>query len=300
MPCLASVIIPISPAHYAVSEEAIASAHQQTVGVEVIPIYDTQERGAAWARNEGARQANGLFIVFLDADDLLHPDFIARTISAWIERGGGRQYVYTDWTLPNGKIRYADEGFNIFRQGMAHIVTTLLPKSAWSYVCGFDESIRGGEDEDFYCRLHVAGMCAIRDAAPLVDYRLHLGSSITNSLTSSTYEQNIRRINETIYAKYRVYEDIASMCNCGSAPAPQGLIANEPFEGAILAKALYPPRTEVGVRTGIKYPRVGHGQTLYVHRADYEAKTALWRPIEAPVDVVPDVENVVQLMQQIA
>lgn len=300
MTCLASVIIPIAPAHYALSEDAITSARQQTVGCEVIPVYDTQERGASWARNEGARQANGLFVVFLDADDLLQPQFIERTVSAWIGWGGGRQYVYTDWSLPNGRIRYAPQGFNIFRDGMAHINTTLLPKSAWEQVGGYDENIRGGEDEDFYCRLTVAGMCGIRDASALVVYRLNYGGSITNSLNNPYYEQNIRHVNETIYARFRIYEDIADMCNCGSPAAPQGLVMNEQFDGAILVKAVYPPRHEVGVKTGIKYPRVGLGATLFVHRDDYAAKPQLWTPIEPPVDVVPDVETVVQLMLESA
>lgn len=300
MTCLASIIIPISPAHYALSEDAISSAHLQTVGCEVIPVYDTQERGAAWARNEGARQANGLFVVFLDADDLLHTHFIERTVSAWIGRGGGRQYVYTDWNLPNGHIRYAPEGFNVFRDGMAHINTTLLPTSAWAYVGGYDESIRGGEDEDFYCRLTVAGMCGIRDASPLVNYRLNYGGSITNSLNNPYYEQNIRHVNETIYARYKIYEDLAAMCNCGSPEPPKGLIANEPFEGSMMVKAIYPPRHEVGVKTGIKYPRVGLGATLFVHRDDYAAKPQLWKPIEPPVDVVPDIDSVVQLMLESA
>ena len=73
-------------------------------------IVRTSNRGLALARNYGLDQANGKYISFLDADDVLEPAFLARTVSVldrdkdvafascWLTAFGARSF---DWTPAN-------------------------------------------------------------------------------------------------------------------------------------------------------------------------------------------------------
>jgi glycosyltransferase involved in cell wall biosynthesis len=49
-------------------QRCLAALEKQTVPVEIVVVEDTEGRGPAWARNEGARRANGEVICFTDDD----------------------------------------------------------------------------------------------------------------------------------------------------------------------------------------------------------------------------------------
>src|SRR5690606_6765712 len=83
MTFLASIIIPCGPDHLHLLPRAVASAEAQTVACEVIPVIDHDRRGPGWARNRGAEQASGLFLVFLDADDELEASFVQTLARAY-------------------------------------------------------------------------------------------------------------------------------------------------------------------------------------------------------------------------
>jgi glycosyltransferase involved in cell wall biosynthesis len=47
-----------------------------------IKIINTENKGVGAARNKGAEEATGDYIAFLDADDLIHPDYYSKAIRA--------------------------------------------------------------------------------------------------------------------------------------------------------------------------------------------------------------------------
>src|SRR5690606_18255985 len=51
-----------------------------------------------------------------------------------------------------------------------HCITTLLPTDWARRVDGFDETLAGGEDTDFYLKLTTAGFCGKRLPEPLFHY----------------------------------------------------------------------------------------------------------------------------------
>ena len=63
-------------------------------GTQVTPVFGPN-RGAAGARNAGLAVAQGEFILYLDADDLLLPGTVAARVQALVSSGA--DVAYTDW-----------------------------------------------------------------------------------------------------------------------------------------------------------------------------------------------------------
>jgi glycosyltransferase involved in cell wall biosynthesis len=78
-----SVIIRYSPAHTPAEmlEETKRSVKKQAVPTDIIVIEDTEQRGPAWARNQGIEKADSRFIAFVDADDKWKPDKLERQLN---------------------------------------------------------------------------------------------------------------------------------------------------------------------------------------------------------------------------
>lgn len=292
-----SIIIPVGPYHRDICHRAYESAKEQTLPCDVLVSFDHDKRGAAWARNQGAAQARTPFLTFLDADDELEPTFVERTLRRWLELGANAYYIYSDWRLPDGRCRYAEESFDIFSMGMAHIITTLLPRAAFNAVGGFDERIGGAgeEDQDLYARLHIAGMCHARVAEPLVEYHRDLGRSATND-NNPDYAASVAAIEQRFKQKFSRYRGINMAGCCGDVVQPQGQVPlNEPFEGSVLAFAMYQPMRLTGPASGIGYKRAGLGQQMYVHKDDLAARPDLWQPVPTVEALVPPKPDVLKL-----
>jgi len=142
--------------------------------------------GAASARNAAARLASGDFIVVLDADDVWLPERLERlgdlaaarpdldvlTTDAWFEVGGhraGRFYA------PPRSFPIVDQTAEILRRNfvMGHAA---VRRRSWWRVGGLDETVRIGEDWDFWLRLLFAGAQVGCVDEPLAVYRIHAGS----------------------------------------------------------------------------------------------------------------------------
>lgn len=283
----ADIIIPVGPYHQELAREAVNSARAQTIPCNVIRIDDTEGRGAAWARNAGALRGRSPFLVFLDADDILHPQFVEHTLNAY----RARSYVFTDWRTYDDRVRYAVDTTNFFKVGMYHIITTLLPRSAFEAVGGFQEGLPALEDEDLYYQLQVAGICGVRCAEPLVWYRRQHGRGMVNSVFhgESKRQQAIDKMDAYFTHRYGKYRRLTYMCSCQDKKAvPQPV--NQQEEGLVLARALYDPRRQPGPVSGRLYKRTGGGYEIWVDPRDAEARPDLWEII--PQIDTPSVEDV--------
>jgi glycosyltransferase involved in cell wall biosynthesis len=186
---LASVIIPCYNAERWI-DEAIQSALDQThPSVEVIVVDDGSSdaswkkiqkfgnriiaetgpnRGGSAARNRGFVLARGDYIQFLDADDYLLPEKIARQV-AFLEASGA-DVVYGDWRHqrhePDGSVRLE----NVAVSGERGDVLTALLANWWVAPCallfrreivqrcgGWDESLAVAQDTDFFISIAMAG-----------------------------------------------------------------------------------------------------------------------------------------------
>lgn len=182
--CLAS----IAAAHWdAARHETIYVDSNSTDGSAVraaeagarVLVLDDASPCAAKARNLGWRAARGEFVLFLDGDTVLHPDFVARALdtlrdgrlcAAWGHRreSDPGQSLYTgvldlDWVYPVGRTLYF--GGDV-----------LVRRAALEAVGGFDPSLKAGEEPELCARLRAAGWEIEHIDAPMTTHDLAVRS----------------------------------------------------------------------------------------------------------------------------
>lgn len=281
MTFLASIIIPCGPDHLHLLPRAVASAEAQTVACEVIPVIDHDRRGPGWARNRGAEQASGLFLVFLDADDELEASFV-QTLARAYEPG---RYLYCDWWIGDGTVQHGPD-CDPWLTSAWHPVTTLLPAPVFRATGGFDEQLPAIEDRDFYLHVRALGYCGKRVGVPLVRY--HADGQRSRGFDHHPQREQIRRMVNERYVR-RV---MAKSCCGGNAPVVQEV--NERQPGDVLAETLYAPATQIVGGRFYKRPFF-MGQTMWVAREHVAQRPDLWRLVADPESEGPDIDTVLAL-----
>jgi hypothetical protein len=285
---LVTFVVPVAAHHAEIAQRAINSALAQTIPSEVVTAVDEENIGAGAMRNLLVQIVQTPFIVFLDADDEVLPNFVEQTLFAY-QRG---KYVYTSWTDDEDKFHDApaETRGGIFAQGQFHTITTLMPTALFRLAGGFDETLAGLEDVDLYLKLQSLGVCGVRCPAPLMRYNRKSGKRASGVRASGQREKIITLLTQRYEGKMR-------MCNCGDAnPAPQPP-ANQMQEGDILVEALYAPAKKQGPVSGRMYPRTGNRRRLYVDPRDVAARASWWQvPPEVQAEVIsPAVDDVTRL-----
>jgi glycosyltransferase involved in cell wall biosynthesis len=207
---LVSIVIPnYNLGRYA--GEAIASALAQThPAVEVIVVDDGStddslariratagflagrvelvaqtNGGVARARNAGAARARGQYLVFLDADDLLEPNYVARCLAALQAAPSSVAYAYS-------QMRYFGAAEGIYRSkrfgrwkliiGNFINASALVRRDVFLEAGGFDPDMAGHEDHALWVALLERGWDGVFVPEPLLRYRRHETPS-RNTLT---------------------------------------------------------------------------------------------------------------------
>lgn len=116
-------------------------------------------------RNLGATKAKGEWLVFVDADSVFHPYFIER-VSQYIACHDAK--LLTTWASPDSEnpkdaefTLFANvyvEATRIFKRPIAPGPLTIVHRSAFDAVGGYDEQHTFHEDVDFGLRLHKKGI----------------------------------------------------------------------------------------------------------------------------------------------
>ena len=140
-------------------------------------IVNLKDRGVGKARNLGAREAKGEFLLFLDADTVLDSRFIAETHAVL----GDANIVYVAGTMAglewSGTL---DNLLKFLHYGLVNLVSTLTAhlgfpffptvccacrKSAFHKVRGFDEGLAIAEDLVFSLKMGKIGKCLVSKRA---------------------------------------------------------------------------------------------------------------------------------------
>jgi hypothetical protein len=279
---LVTFIIPFAPYHKDIVQTAIECVKAQSIPCDYIAVEDSERHGAGWARNVGIQRATTPFVAFLDADDTITADYAETCLKAW---QAGR-YVYTDW-LEGDDIKQAPDPCHVFvpNQGRTniithHLVNVLMPRRMAVRVGGFDTTMTGGEDTEFFARVRNCGICGIRVNKPLVSYSA-LGVRSHAFVTSINYHH----VMNTIAKRYG--GNITMAC-CGDYKPNKTIAVNEEFAGALLVRPSWGGNMPYrGRATGNLYPRSSRSSLLWVDASDFEADNRLELvPTEEP-DLTP-------------
>lgn len=147
-------------------------------------------RGLAGARNTGFHASRGDYLLFLDSDDLIHPDKLALHVSFLeAERDLGLSYsawqqISEDGTRVLGEVRPNRQGRllrELLRRDFFFFASAaVIRRECLEQVGLFDESLRWGEDADMWLRLARAGYAFGYLDQPLLQYRIHASSMTAN------------------------------------------------------------------------------------------------------------------------
>lgn len=151
-----------------------------------ITVLPQSNSGPAAARNAGLRIARGVYLLFLDSDDLLVPTSVAARV-AFLERHPQYGLVYSAWTQINddgarilGEVRPGYQGDVLAallrRQFFFFPGSALIRRTCLDAIGGFDETAYGTEDADLWIRLAHAGYAFGYIDEPLFIYRYHAAS----------------------------------------------------------------------------------------------------------------------------
>lgn len=165
-----------------------------------VRVIHQHNAGPGAARNAGARLAETEFIVFLDADDTLDPTFVAKLHTAMVEDPSGCgpvshaycQEVLTDQAHGTWKVPAWDPMLLLVTN--LHPITTLLRRTCFEEVGGFDESLGGHyEDWDLWLKLSEKGYRGVRVREPLFFWRRHSHDTMVMRAVQ-THDQTFAKI----------------------------------------------------------------------------------------------------------
>ena len=138
-----------------------------------VRVISQQNRGLAAARNRGFQAARARYVLPLDCDDWIEPDYARRAL----ELIAGREHAFVySWVETFGQYRavlrkHWDPFVQLFDNRIS--CSMLIPRTLWQRVGGYDEAMRlGGEDWDFNIRLGLAGAQGLCLPEPMLHYRI--------------------------------------------------------------------------------------------------------------------------------
>lgn len=162
-------------------------------------ILNDRNRGVVATRNTAVRAARGLYILPLDADDMIAPTFIERALEK-LQDGTADVCYSRVMFCGTEQQEFVRPPFSLegMLRGNLVVNTALYRKSAWAEVGGYSEAMSAGlEDWDFWLSLLECGNRFHRIDEPLFFYRRH-GTSRTDFAN-----RNEEHLKATLLARHK-------------------------------------------------------------------------------------------------
>ena len=164
-----------------------------------IRVHFQKHQGPSAARNEAIRRAAGKYILPLDADDKIHPDFIAKAVDALErnERAGLVSCGVEYFGNRTGRCRLPSYRFPGILLRNSFVSSCVFRRADWTAVGGYKPNLlHGGEDWDFWISLIELGREVVQLEEVLFYYRQHGLSRTTGSLHPGHLRETNRAIRE--------------------------------------------------------------------------------------------------------
>lgn len=140
-----------------------------------VRVYRQENRGLAATRNTAISLSECEYILPLDSDDLIHPEYLEKTIPV-LDAHPRLGLVYTQmvWFGEENMLRADYEyDFELLKRGNFITVTSLFRRQAWADAGGYDEELPGYEDWDLWIAMAERGWTGKLVREPLFYYRRH-------------------------------------------------------------------------------------------------------------------------------
>jgi len=181
---------------------------------------------AAVGRNAGWRAARGEFVLFLDGDTLLDPDYVPRALAAMAEPAvavvwGHRREIAPDQSL---YVRVLDLDW-VYAPGIVPFCggDALMRREALAAVGGFDERLIAGEEPELCQRIRASGSLILHIDAPMTRHDLGIG----------TFRQYWRRAFRAGHA----YAEVSRLARAAGQPLWSGEARRNVIHGSAVAAA---------------------------------------------------------------
>ncbi|WP_194776129.1 glycosyltransferase family 2 protein [Pararhodonellum marinum] len=177
------------------SLEIIKEIAKKNTGVYYI---NQSNKGPSEARNVGIEFANGEYILPLDGDDKIHPEYISRAVEV-ISSDANIKVVYCQaekFGRKSGKWNLQNFSHQALATENMIFVSALFHKSDWEAVGGFDVAMEEGwEDWEFWISMLKDGGKAVQLPITGFYYRIH-SASRRKSFCSEAKKQAITYLNK--------------------------------------------------------------------------------------------------------
>jgi len=343
-----SVIIPVGPNHRHCLIDALDSLEAQTFRKwEAIAVMDgggeydslrlaypyvrfvdtdkPKSMGAGYARNLGVRYSRAPFLLFLDADDGLQPDFLEKTLTVWNKT---EAIVYTDYLgianvddpeklSAEGKRNLLDYNARKKQAVIMHRaadydcdfalrqpastpfvwcnVTALTPKIWHEEIGGFDERMKSWEDVDYWYRMAWAGKCFTRLPEPLMVYRFYTGErrefGLVNAAELVEYikdkKKGLKIMGCSGCGKSKIKPEVKTPVNLSASQVTmENNMSDSDF---LMVEYTHTNRGQhpvYGGATKTHYGYRGQGDKFLVHKNDVKARPDLFRAVESATNAL--------------
>ena len=169
------------PLEVIIIDDGSSAEHQQALErvcahyPELVRIVRSENGGLAQARNRGAEAAHGEFLAFVDADDMVEPDFFARAVAV-LQHYSNVSMVYS-WVQYFGASQDCWPTFNTeFPYLLAHNMLTAFVVLRRSHFLAFGRNnpdiAYAMEDYESWIRMVAQGCIGVSIPEPLVRYRI--------------------------------------------------------------------------------------------------------------------------------
>ncbi|MBV8883691.1 MAG: glycosyltransferase, partial [Chroococcidiopsidaceae cyanobacterium CP_BM_RX_35] len=170
-------------------------------------LLEKQNSGVVSSRNFGFKHSSGQFILFLDADDKIHSNFLEETVAVLIE-DSSVGFVYTDiqmFGVKHDLVSHGDFDPERFLRSNQATVTSLFRREIYDLVGGFKKVMEiGWEDWEFWISVYEKGWQGHRLVKSYLYYRQHPSGSRQQNLSSVPSGQALQ-LAKIIKLHYKLY-----------------------------------------------------------------------------------------------